>query len=1476
MLFKDFTFPWEPYRAARDEGELQAALNSTISKIADEERLSPECRFAARRLMYACVGSQKLLDVLDGFLVPPPYRLEDLYDRPMSRQEIEAAMDVIPLDLDPVIALLPFNLALGIGVYDAHLRAAVRRLCWLFAIPFTILETQERALMDALLLSGDGDDEALREKRQVVQTRKEGKKVSVRRVAAVGAFAVVGGAALVITGGLAAPLIAPAVGAFASAAAATVGAVGAVGGALLGGTAAAALFAGMIGAATHAAALISLVVPVLTAANVTAIFGIGGVSLAGYKAFRRTADSDVFMIRSITELDELPALTRSDDVLLSVLSEGQLAQWRDAERRLAAEDAEQEARTNVQDVLEEAARGGIVVPAHTRAITMSNVAAKEHFKRRMRCLTFAVQCSLSGYRLELKALKLTAGTWGLVPPKFIPEGSSGVFVCLNRFARPTGAGCVVCYHVRPIANVSNPSLRLWVLTELSFWGNLSVAVAVTDSREAFEPQKMLRQLQKMKIDTDETLTAHNLIMGCCFAPLPFVTISGLANDGSTVSQQPSTAVFPMAELQQRIVETMNLLHERRRIGVAIVNSSKHLIRVLKCELVNGVLSPRTSHLLTAVASRQALLGVFTNAAMSLKGAEAFLLMEVVNSGVDADVPVLHRRCYIKLQFEVSALNSVRVACAATSSLSGLVELPMRLKCPSDSDFKPILMPESFVWADLKVDTKSFVVRLRIEDFVERVARMEVQKCPSLTIAVGGFVSIFDERRPQQDQQVALWAKHLLRSRLFGVTEGYVVHWEDEYQTKFGRLINVELSTTLTTQIGRTVVSKAKGVAKHQLLQGGIFVGLHALDALKGTLALPMYAVWATGAIDNAFATLLNRAGYTGKDLAQALLDPHTGHRPVSLIGFSFGSRVIVECLHELHRVEAFGVIENVYLMGSTVTSSRALWGELRRVVAGRLVNVYSRSDWVLAFLYKVNEASLKPMAGMSPINVPGVENLDVTFLVDNHFDYAVKLQEIIDVIPERPTRQMYAKSLGSPGAVVGLDAIRAVSKRMISSVVPFLGNSPCATLAITNRLVSDVKGLSTELRSLAYVVSGGYFDFEPPDVIPFSRAAVCSVVADQDGEKDESVTGAISYFIALHSAGADLLLTVFFFMPFSGDGTLSAAADVRVVKRARDTVESDAERRRRLEEFCCRETKDSRRIQVRCESSRQACRGAPYTFAFTVDLGDVFSDGSHEAIFHVTTQYEDTDGDCCGACRVDLLALLTQLSTPAQRRKFTVDLCDEICQIRVQPKAATPVPIERMRLAMKEFNDSFASQLKGVGGGAGVLHPVLLVNCSELSLFCAGGGGGSNGAAGEAFAWGEMGLEWIRYPSREIPPHNCVLTVVRRCSSSSASSSSADLVDGGLLDAFSLICASGRCDVQLFASPPAGEAGGGGIEVACHSEVNPSAEGGGNVAVTSAELDGVPFIIVSISWFSSGQQEGEGGESQAPNVDAPGSWVLLN
>jgi hypothetical protein len=76
------------------------------------------------------------------------------------------------------------------------------------------------------------------------------------------------------------------------------------------------------------------------------------------------------------------------------------------------------------------------------------------------------------------------------------------------------------------------------------------------------------------------------------------------------------------------------------------------------------------------------------------------------------------------------------------------------------------------------------------------------------------------------------------------------------------------------------------------------------------------------------------------------------------------------------------------------------WSTCRAIVSGRLVNVYSRKDRMLTYMfqYKHLKGALKPVCGTCTVPVPGVENVDVTDLVSRHLEYRVRVSDILERI----------------------------------------------------------------------------------------------------------------------------------------------------------------------------------------------------------------------------------------------------------------------------------------------------------------------------------------------------------------------------------------------------------------------------------------------------------------------------------------------
>ncbi len=68
----------------------------------------------------------------------------------------------------------------------------------------------------------------------------------------------------------------------------------------------------------------------------------------------------------------------------------------------------------------------------------------------------------------------------------------------------------------------------------------------------------------------------------------------------------------------------------------------------------------------------------------------------------------------------------------------------------------------------------------------------------------------------------------------------------------------------------------------------------------------------------------------------------------------------------------------------------------RRAVAGRLITCYSRRDWLLGVVYTGASGFVKAAAGLCPVEVAGVENVNLTSVVDGHLDYMASLPEVLD------------------------------------------------------------------------------------------------------------------------------------------------------------------------------------------------------------------------------------------------------------------------------------------------------------------------------------------------------------------------------------------------------------------------------------------------------------------------------------------------
>ncbi|KAG1664900.1 hypothetical protein FOA52_006246 [Chlamydomonas sp. UWO 241] len=229
-----------------------------------------------------------------------------------------------------------------------------------------------------------------------------------------------------------------------------------------------------------------------------------------------------------------------------------------------------------------------------------------------------------------------------------------------------------------------------------------------------------------------------------------------------------------------------------------------------------------------------------------------------------------------------------------------------------------------------------------------------------------------------------------------------------FGNRFALVWETDLLTGLGGAITRMVRDKVLQEAGTQLLKAA------ALGSLLTAFALPMAAMGALNMVlGDKWGAALRRAKVVGVLLAHQLAGRCAGGRPVTLVAFSMGARVVFHCLLELQRLGRRGIVENAVLMGTPVqvnentwAAARSVvnentWAAARSVVSGRLVNVYSDNDWVLGLLYRSKSVTslINHVSGLHPVEgVRGVENVGVAKLVGGHEGYMDAMAEVLEML----------------------------------------------------------------------------------------------------------------------------------------------------------------------------------------------------------------------------------------------------------------------------------------------------------------------------------------------------------------------------------------------------------------------------------------------------------------------------------------------
>jgi hypothetical protein len=275
-------------------------------------------------------------------------------------------------------------------------------------------------------------------------------------------------------------------------------------------------------------------------------------------------------------------------------------------------------------------------------------------------------------------------------------------------------------------------------------------------------------------------------------------------------------------------------------------------------------------------------------------------------------------------------------------------------------------------------------------------------------------------------------------------ELYTVTWETEFLLQLCKVVEV-FFIEVSGQVSKEVLK--------QTLIGG----------MVSAVAIPSALTTAIGVIDDPYQLISFRSEKAGVELAQCLLQSDE-HRPVSLVGFSFGARVIFSCLLELarhqtiwedqetqanddalsndvapevklnrarralswmnHRVrgkriaerveykrEPASIVEDVVLIGLPMRIERKEWIACRELIAGRLVNCYNKNDWILSYMINIRcWNGVNKACGTHPIlNIEGVENFEVSHLASSHGRYPLAVPHILHEVGYGEPWQRVAK-----------------------------------------------------------------------------------------------------------------------------------------------------------------------------------------------------------------------------------------------------------------------------------------------------------------------------------------------------------------------------------------------------------------------------------------------------------------------------------
>ncbi|KAE8655051.1 cytochrome P450 84A1 [Hibiscus syriacus] len=229
--------------------------------------------------------------------------------------------------------------------------------------------------------------------------------------------------------------------------------------------------------------------------------------------------------------------------------------------------------------------------------------------------------------------------------------------------------------------------------------------------------------------------------------------------------------------------------------------------------------------------------------------------------------------------------------------------------------------------------------------------------------------------------------------------GFVFNKDDYTRPWEGKIDNMERFALLWESNNLIAVSTViqdyltSSIGYELMRQGAMMT---VLSSLVAALALPAVLLSATSFIDSKMSIAVDRSDKAGKLLAEVLLKGYQGNRPVTLIGYSLGARVIFKCLQTLSETEQSAeLVERVVLLGAPIAIKGENWEAARKMVAGRFINAYSSNDWMLGIAFRASLLT-QGLAGIQTVDVQGIENINVTDVIEGHSSYLWATWKILD------------------------------------------------------------------------------------------------------------------------------------------------------------------------------------------------------------------------------------------------------------------------------------------------------------------------------------------------------------------------------------------------------------------------------------------------------------------------------------------------